>query len=262
AVVLFGVAPQQVEDLGAAAPGQDAGQRITDRLAYQGDHEGQLAHAGQGGDAGDQYQQPVAAGIGRPVEQRPVQVAGQALGQQQGAGQHHVLQQRQGEDGQAGHQHEGQKGVTGGHRRREGIQLLAGDQGVGHHVEHRGNEEQDGDGAVGIQQIAVGAVEDQQTGEGDGGQQTGDRQAGPQRVIEDDQVDHAPQGREQGEEEGEQTHTVDDHGGPALAEQQGVSAGQQQLRELNCLQFVGQQRSEALSEQLEGLGHLLFYLHV
>ncbi|MCY1543932.1 hypothetical protein D9M68_797730 [compost metagenome] len=96
---------------------------------------------------------------------------------------------------------------------------MAAEQGVRGHVEQRGYGEQQGDGAVGFEQVAAGAVEQQQADEGAAGQDAEQCQPGPQAEVEDHDVDHCPQGGEHGKQEGEQPHAVDDHGCPTLVEQ-------------------------------------------
>ena len=98
--------PLQSKDLLSAAAGENPGERVADGLAHQREHERQLAHAGQAGDAGDQDQQPEGTGERRPVQRRPAEIASQRLGQQQQAGEHQILHQGQRENGQPGHQHE------------------------------------------------------------------------------------------------------------------------------------------------------------
>ena len=224
--------PLHLKNFLAAVAGEDAGQVIADGPAQQRHHVGQLAHAGQAGDPGDQDQQPEGADKGWPVQRRPVQVPGQPLGQQQDRCHQQVLQQGQREQRQPGHQHKGQKGVPGGHRSGHVGQLVVRQQGVRANVEQGGNGKQDEHGQVGVGHMFPVPVEQQQAEERQTHQHPQGQQLGPQRIGEGNKVDHPPQRGQQGKQQSKQTDSIDNQTGPVPTDQQWVMKGREQLEAL------------------------------
>ena len=248
-------APLHLEDLLAAVTGKYPGQVVADRPAQQGDHIGQLAHAGQAGDPGNQDQQPEGTDEGRPVEGRPVHVPGDTLGHQQDGSHQQVFQQREGKQCQTRHQHEGQEGIAGSHCGGQVGQLVMRQQRMRTDIEQGGNGEQEEHRQVGIGHVFLVSIEQQQTEEGQAYQQTHTQQLRPQRKRKGQVIDHPPQRSQHSEQQGKQPHPVNNEAGAVTADQQRVTKGCQQFQAFAAGDLGRQETRKTVAEQAEERRH-------
>ena len=171
----------------------------------------------------------------------PVQHAGQELGEQNGRCKKGTFKQAEGENRQAGQQDERQEGVAGRDCRRHTGQRIATEQLIRGNVEKGRNGKQQRHRTIGVAQAAGWPVMHDNEDESDAGRKAKRPERQPQRQGEGKIIDDRPQRRQDGEQESEQAHPVDDHRSPPLSQQREMSVRHQKRAELRGIQLVRHQ---------------------